>query len=84
VKMGPGCPPTPEPSLEEYERVLERVAAIDVAMASGMVCTRVPHEDPARAGASGAPGCGRWMPPRMNARAVKNERAGQAEDGPVD
>lgn len=35
---------------EEYERVLERVAAIDVAKASGMVCTRVPHEDPARAG----------------------------------
>jgi N-dimethylarginine dimethylaminohydrolase len=28
---------------EEYERVLERVAAIDVAKASGMVCTRVPH-----------------------------------------
>ena len=34
----------------EHERVLERVAAIDVAKASGMVCTRVPHEDPARAG----------------------------------
>jgi transposase len=30
---------------EEYERVLERVAAIDVAKASGMVCTRVPHQD---------------------------------------
>jgi transposase len=29
---------------EEYEQVLERVAAIDVAKASGMVCTRVPHE----------------------------------------
>jgi len=28
---------------EEYERVLERVAAVDVAKASGMVCTRVPH-----------------------------------------
>src|ERR1022692_2638743 len=28
---------------EEYEQVLERVAAIDVAKASGMVCTRVPH-----------------------------------------
>jgi transposase len=28
---------------QEYERVLERVAAIDVAKASGMVCTRVPH-----------------------------------------
>jgi transposase len=28
---------------QEYEQVLERVAAIDVAKASGMVCTRVPH-----------------------------------------
>jgi hypothetical protein len=33
---------------EEYERVLERVAAVDVAKASGMVCTRVPH--PSRPG----------------------------------
>jgi transposase len=33
---------------EEYEQVLERVAAVDVAKASGMVCTRVPH--PERAG----------------------------------
>ena len=32
----------------EYERVLERVAAVDVAKASGMVCSRVPH--PGRAG----------------------------------
>src|SRR5262245_43112196 len=30
---------------EEYEQLLERVAAIDVAKASGMVCTRVPHQD---------------------------------------
>jgi transposase len=29
---------------EEYEQILERVAAIDVAKATGMVCTRVPHE----------------------------------------
>src|SRR5229473_7606278 len=29
---------------EEYEQVLERAAAVDVAKASGMVCTRVPHE----------------------------------------
>jgi transposase len=28
----------------EHEQVLERVAAIDVAKASGMVCTRVPHD----------------------------------------
>jgi transposase len=30
---------------EEYERTWERVAAIDVAKASGVVCTRVPDED---------------------------------------
>jgi transposase len=30
---------------EEYERVYERVAAIDVAKGSGVVCTRVPDED---------------------------------------
>ena len=29
---------------EEHEQVIERVAAIDVAKASGMVCVRVPHE----------------------------------------
>src|SRR6266536_3157861 len=28
---------------EEYEQVVGRVAAVDVAKASGMVCTRVPH-----------------------------------------
>ena len=33
---------------EEHEQILERVAAIDVAKASGMVCMRVP--DPARPG----------------------------------
>jgi transposase len=33
---------------EEYEQVLERVAAIDVAKAAGMVCTLVPH--PSRPG----------------------------------
>ena len=30
---------------EEYERIWERVAAVDVAKASGVVCTRVPDED---------------------------------------
>jgi transposase len=30
---------------EEYERTWERVAAIDVAKGSGVVCTRVPDED---------------------------------------
>jgi len=29
---------------EEHEQVLQRVAAVDVAKASGMVCTRVPHD----------------------------------------
>ena len=29
---------------EEYEQILERVAAVDVAKAAGMVCTRVPHQ----------------------------------------
>jgi len=33
---------------EEHEQVTERVAAVDVAKASGMVCTRVP--DPSRPG----------------------------------
>jgi hypothetical protein len=33
---------------EEYEQVAGRVAAIDVAKATGMVCTRVPH--PSRPG----------------------------------
>jgi transposase len=30
---------------EEYERVYQRVAAVDVAKASGVVCTRVPDDD---------------------------------------
>ena len=30
---------------EEYERAWERVAAVDVAKATGVVCTRVPDED---------------------------------------
>jgi transposase len=34
---------------EEHERVFDRVAAVDVAKADGMVCTRVPH--PSRPGA---------------------------------
>ncbi len=29
----------------EHEQVLQRVAAVDVAKASGMVCTRVPHPE---------------------------------------
>jgi transposase len=30
--------------VEEQEEILARVAAVDVGKASGMVCTRVPHE----------------------------------------
>lgn len=33
---------------EEHEQLIERVAAIDVAKASGMVCTRIPHPSVAR------------------------------------
>ena len=33
---------------EEHERVYEKVAAVDVAKDSGVVCTRVPH--PSRPG----------------------------------
>jgi transposase len=31
--------------VEDEEEVLARVAAIDVAKATGMVCARVPHEN---------------------------------------
>jgi transposase len=31
---------------EAYERVWERVAAVDVAKATGVVCTRVPGDGP--------------------------------------
>ncbi len=34
---------------QEHERVFDKVAAIDVAKVSGMVCTRIPH--PGRPGA---------------------------------
>ena len=34
---------------EQHERIYERVAAVDVAKDSGMVCTRTPH--PSRPGA---------------------------------
>ena len=34
---------------EEHERVYDRVAAVDVAKDTGMVCTRMPH--PSRPGA---------------------------------
>ena len=34
---------------QDHERIYERVAAVDVAKDSGMVCTRTPH--PSRPGA---------------------------------
>ena len=37
---------------EQHERVYERVAAVDVAKDTGMVCTRTPH--PSRPGARAA------------------------------
>ena len=33
-----------EVHVDEHEQIVERVAAIDVAKASGMVCLRIPHE----------------------------------------
>jgi hypothetical protein len=33
-----------EVQVEEHESIVERVAAVDVAKASGMVCLRIPHE----------------------------------------
>jgi transposase len=38
----------PEVDADEHEEILERVAAIDVAKASGTVCTRIPHPAVAR------------------------------------
>jgi transposase len=36
-------PPGQQVEVDEHEQIVGRVAAIDVAKASGMVCTRVPH-----------------------------------------
>ena len=33
-----------EVQADQHEQIVERVAAVDVAKASGMVCTRVPHQ----------------------------------------
>ena len=33
---------------DEQQRVFERVAAVDVAKASGMVCVRLPRQDGSR------------------------------------
>ena len=36
-------PPGQQVQVDDHEQIVERVAAIDVAKASGMVCTRAPH-----------------------------------------
>jgi transposase len=36
-------PPGQQVAVDDHEQIVERVAAIDVAKASGMVCTRAPH-----------------------------------------
>jgi transposase len=41
---GRAVPPGQQVEVDEHEEIVARVAAIDVAKASGMVCTRVPHQ----------------------------------------
>src|SRR6266516_6117185 len=41
---GRSVPAGQQVEVDEHEEIVERVAAIDVAKASGMVCTRVPHQ----------------------------------------
>jgi transposase len=36
-------PPGQQVEVDEHEQIVERVAAVDVAKASGMVCVRLPH-----------------------------------------
>jgi transposase len=40
---GRSVPAGQQVEVDEHEEIVGRVAAIDVAKASGMVCTRVPH-----------------------------------------
>src|SRR5512132_3316710 len=40
---GRSVPAGQQVEVEDHEQIVERVAAIDVAKASGMVCTRMPH-----------------------------------------
>jgi len=44
--MGGGrpVPAGQQVEVDDHEEIVERVAAVDVAKASGMVCTRVPHQ----------------------------------------
>jgi D-aminopeptidase len=48
MKEDGSVPAGQQVEVEDHEQIVERVAAIDVAKASGMVCTREPH--PAKAG----------------------------------
>jgi len=40
---GRSVPAGQQVEVEDHEQIVERVAAVDVAKASGMVCTRMPH-----------------------------------------
>src|ERR671911_2837167 len=40
---GRSVPAGQQVQVDEHEQLVERVAAVDVAKASGMVCVRVPH-----------------------------------------
>jgi hypothetical protein len=40
--------------IERAQEIVERVAAIDIAKAFGMVCVRTPHEDKPRKCVSGS------------------------------
>jgi transposase len=41
---GRSVPAGQQVEVDDHEQIVERVAAVDVAKASGMVCTRVPHQ----------------------------------------
>ena len=48
-----------EVQVDEHEQIVERVAAVDVAKASGMVCLRTAaRDDPGPAGDQGLAGAG--------------------------
>jgi hypothetical protein len=64
---------------QENERVFERVAAVDVAKAAGMVCTRVPH--PSRPGTRQSAVCPRTRNAKGNGNAYLRGYLGQAAIG---
>jgi hypothetical protein len=52
---------------QEHDEILARVAAIDVAKATGMVCSRIPDDRRPTTDdrPSAPPRCGKCRPPRM-------------------